>query len=262
MFVIPFNAGEEVPADFLAAFGVETTPTEEKPPEEKPPEEKPPEEKPPEEKPASDPDGTPPAEGDPKPQTPEPDQKAAAAFAAMRVENSNYKRMLKDIGGILGIDAVEDPNALATALQTKILEAQAKQQKVPIELLQRMQSLEQENQLAKTERLQIAAYRGFQNVKDKFKLDDKGLQVFATELQLSGINPFAQEIDLVKEYTTRNFEKLLEAAKAEGAKAEAERAAKAAEHGTVPGSGKGQNGGEAGKINTISDLNAWLNKQP
>lgn len=274
--IVPYNAVEGVPDDFLAAFGVEPNKTDPPPaggeagkdptPE---PEPKPEPEPDPKQDPPGDPTPAPvekdPPEGgeskkDDPPQGPTNDHKAQAAFAAMRVENTRFKNTMKDIAGILGIQMTDDSNALMAAIQEKVLQAQAKQQNIPIELLQKVQHLEQENEAAKAERLQIAAYRGFQSVKDKFSLDDKALQDFAQQLYKDGINPFVQEIDLVREYRDRNFDKLIADARAVGAREEAERAAKAANHSTVPGTNNGQNGGEAGKINTIGSLTDWLNK--
>lgn len=271
--VVPRNAVEGVPDDFLAAFGIEPDKTD-TPPEggeagadgitEAQEDEKPQE--------GQSTEGTAPIQKDPpeggelkkeepSQNPPAQDHKAQAAFAAMRVENTRFKNTMKDIAGILGVQSTDDTNALITAIQEKVLQAQAKQQNIPIELLQKIQNLEQENEAAKAERLQVAAYRGFQSVKDKFALDDKALGAFAQQLYQDGVNPFTQEIDLVREYRDRNFDKLLADAKAAGAREEAERAAKAANHSSVPGKNNGQDGGEAGKINTIGGLTDWLNKQ-
>ena len=82
-------------------------------------------------------------------------------------------------------------------MQEKVLQAQAKQQNIPVELLQKLDLLEAESQERQKAALMQQALIGFQNVKNQFGLDDKGLDTFAEELAQKGINPFAQQIDLV-----------------------------------------------------------------
>ena len=278
-YIIPYNADEGVPADFLAAFGVEVK-TDEPPADSKDKgagETDPPIEDNKDDKNDKIPEpgdkGEPSKETEPlsddKKDTKDADKgvdtkqtdKAAAAFAAMRVENASYKKMMQDIAGILGVSETENFDTLSAALQEKILDAQSKQQNIPKELLQKIKSLEADSHAARMERLHVAAYRGFQNVKDTFKIDDKQLQDFAATLQKEGLNPFTQELDLVAEYKIRNYDELIEAARKEGAKEEAARVEKANAHSTTPGKDKGQSGGDTAKINTIADLNTWFASQ-
>jgi hypothetical protein len=216
----------------------------------------------------SNPQGTEPSAngGDPagqQTQTPPPQEpsKAAAAFAQMRTQNKQYEELLKGIAGLVGLENVNDPTQISTALQQKIVEAQAQKQGVPAELIQRLNTLEQANQQHTREQVQQAAYLGFQKVKDEFKLDDKGLQTFADELVANGVNPFEQPVDLVSEYKIRNFEKLIQAAVERGIQQEQQRAASAQQHGTTPNGQTGNKPGETGSITTVAELNKFFASQ-
>lgn len=190
---------------------------------------------------------------------PAPDNKAAAAFAQMRLQNKKYESLFKGLAGVLGAEATDDPDKLMDALNEKLIEAQAKQQNLPPEVLQRLQKLEQENQMYTADQLKQTAYLGFQKVKDQFGLDDKALSQFADTLVADGVNPFEQPVDLITEYKVRNFETLMQQAIEKGVQQEMERAAKANAHSTNPGSGTGARGEQQdGKITTAAGLEKFF----
>lgn len=250
--------------EFLEAFGVPgdsvaTPPSDPTPPADPTP---PPAEEPPvtPEAPPADP-GTTPQDPPAEPPKPTTDDKSSQMFAQMRIQNKQYQNLLKNIAGVLGVQDTQNPELLATALQEKVLQAQAKQQNIAPELLNRLQQLEARDQEYTLNQLRSQAYMGFQQVKDTFKLSDQELEGFAAELASSGMNPFESQVDVVREYKLRNFDKLLSAAEARGIQKEIERATNAANHSSNPGTRQGQ--GEAGteKINTVNDLNNWFDKQ-
>lgn len=193
------------------------------------------------------------------PLEPKADKRASAAFAQMRVQNKKYETMFKSLASVLGVQDTSDPDKLIKALNGKLVEAQAKQQNIPVDVLQRLQKLEEENQTYTAEQLKRTAYIGFQKVKDEHQLSDAELNSFADSLIADGLNPFEQPVDLLAEYRLRNFEKLLKAAEARGVKQEMERAAKAAAQSSTPNSGAGGKGeGQEGKITTISALDKFF----
>ena len=183
--------------------------------------------------------------------------KSANAFAQMRVENKKYQNMIKDIASLLGVQG-NDHEQIMSAMQDKIVNAQAKQQGIPTELAQRLAQLEARDREYTLGEIRRNAYLGFQQIKDTFGLDDASLNQFADTLIASGVNPFEQQVDLVSEYKLRNFDNLIKAAEERGAKAEAERASRASSQSTTPNAKQGMQEPEKGKITSIADLNKWL----
>jgi hypothetical protein len=208
-------------------------------------------------------------EGDPAPTDPEPTEPetkpepaptpANRAFAELRVKTQKYEKILKSLGNLLGAQDVNDPDAILNLVQEKVLQAQAKQQNIPVELLQKLDLLEAESQARQKDALMQQALIGFQNVKNQFGLDDKGLDAFADELAQNGINPFAQQIDLVKVYRDFHFEDIIAKEVQKAVEAERQRALKAATESTTPGSTTGVGEGTTpSQIKTAAELENWF----
>jgi hypothetical protein len=208
-------------------------------------------------------------EGDPAPTDPEPTEPetkpepaptpANRAFAELRVKTQKYEKILKSLGNLLGAQDVNDPDAILNLVQEKVLQAQAKQQNIPVELLQKLDLLEAESQARQKDALMQQALIGFQNVKNQFGLDDKGLDAFADELAQNGINPFAQQIDLVKVYRDFHFEDIIAKEVQKAVEAERQRALKAATESTTPGSTTGVGeGATPSQIKTAAELENWF----
>lgn len=208
-------------------------------------------------------------QGDPAPTDPEPKSgetkpepaptPAHRAFAELRVKTQKYEKILKSLGNLLGAQDVNDPDAILNLVQEKVLQAQAKQQNIPVELLQKLDLLEAESQERQKHALMQQALIGFQNVKNQFGLDDKGLDAFAEELAQKGINPFAQQIDLVKVYRDFHFEDIIAKEVQKAVEAERQRALKAAKESTTPGSATGVGEGVTpSQIKTATELEDWF----
>jgi hypothetical protein len=264
-FIAPQNAAEpeEITLEsVLNAFGVQQTP----PANTDPPAGDPPaatETDPPagDDPPATDP---PPADPNNPPETNNNDDppldKSAQKFAEMRVQNKNYQKIISGVAQILGVTD-QNPDNVMNSLNDLVLKAQAKKENIPEDVYKRLQTLEQRDQEYTQKEIREAAYFGFQQVKDTFKLDNQKLNDFATELQKNGMNPFEQQVDLVKEYRNMHFDEMLQAAVAEGIRQEAERAANAANHSSTPNNKQGQGGADPEKITTVAQLDSWFNKQ-
>lgn len=241
--------------DFMQTFGISDDDSEQKPEEnaqEKEPDEQ--KEKPVEENEAN--------EANPKQpkQTPPSQthtQKAQAAFAAMRVQNKKLANALSEAQKLLGINA-NSIDELAQAIHNRAIEQQAQTQKIPVELLQRLNQLEESNRRHEQEQLQQAAYRGFQALKDKFNLDTPALQQFASTLAADGLNPFEKPVDIVSQYITRNFDKLIAEAEERGRQSEIARSAKAGKHSASVTGKEGASVQEPDKVNTVSQLDQLL----
>lgn len=249
--------------DLFKELGMDPVPTDPVPADPEPAPETPPVE--PEPKP-----GEPePKPGDPAPTDPEPTEPetkpepaptpANKAFAEMRVKTQKYEKTLKSLGNLLGAQDINDPDAILNLVQEKVLQAQAKQQNIPVELLQKLDLLEAESQARQKDALTQQALISFQNVKNQFGLDDKGLDAFADELAQHGINPFAQQIDLVKVYRDFHFQDIVAKEVQKAVEAERQRALKAATESTTPGSNKGVGeGATPSQIKTAAELDAWF----
>lgn len=208
-----------------------------------------------------------PAPSEPETTEPEPTQtppepsvnKANKAFAELRVKTQKYEKTLKSLGALLGAQDVSDADSILNLVQEKVIQAQAKQQNIPVELLQKLDTLEAESQARQRDSLTQQALISFQSVKNQFGLDDKGLDTFADELAAKGINPFAQQIDLVKVYRDFHFQDIVAKEVQKAVEVERQRALKAATSSTKPGSNTGVTGGESpSQIKSGAELDAWF----
>lgn len=187
--------------------------------------------------------------------------KSAQAFAAMRVELANKNKMLEGVATVLGLDPKSKDSM--DQLQSKLNEALAKKQGLPVETLERLNRLEELEQQRNIETIRNNAFQGFQQVKTQFSLTDEQLQSFANELVAEGKNPFVTSMDLVTEYKLRNFDKLLEQARNQGTQDEINRAAKANNNASTPSIKQGGSAQDdsAEKITTVKQLTDWFNQQ-
>ena len=188
-------------------------------------------------------------------------QRANAAFAQMRSENTALKKLVNDIAGVLGIDANTPQAQMQAAVQDAIIKAQAKQQNIDPAVLQRLSQLENYKEETEKQALTSKALMGFQTVKNQFKLSDADLDKFADQLVEAGVNPFTKEVDLVSEYKLRNFDALIAAAEQRGIAKEATRQTNVAAHSTQPGTntGAGADNGNPDTIKSVSQLTNWFN---
>lgn len=199
---------------------------------------------------------------DPSSSAPSPTNKVNKAFAEMRVQNQQYQKTLNQLGQLLGAQDTKDPNAILDLVQTQIIQAQAKQQNVPVDLLQRLDFLENQYNQNQQQTVQQQAMLGFQNVKNQFGLNDSDLNTFADELAGQGINPFAQQVNLVDVYKNLHFDDLVQKQVEKALQAERVRALKAAQNSSTPNNATGTNGDQSqAKVTDARSLEAWFNKQ-
>ena len=212
---------------------------------------------------------TDPANPEPAPAVTEPvtqqlvQNKANEAFANMRIQNKQMAETLKGVAGILGIQDTIDDQAIMTALQHKVLESQAQEQHVPVELLQEVQYLKQRDQQHTAIQRQSTVEQGFQDLKTKYNLDDQALNQFAKELIQNNNNPLEKDVDLMKEYRNMHFDDLIQDAINKAVANEQSRAAAATQTSTNPGSQQANAAapGAPAKINSVRDLASWFNDQ-
>ena len=195
--------------------------------------------------------------------TPEPtNTKQNKAFAEMRVQNQTYQKAMKSLGDLLGAKDINDPTAILNLVQEKIVQAQAKQQGVPAELLNKLNMLEAQQQMNNQKTIQQEALLGFQTVKTKYELSEKELNNFSDELVQMGLNPFEQKVDLARVYRDVHFEELQTKAIEKALEAERVRATKAAQTSTTPGSITGATGdNNQAQIKDVRGLEEWFSKK-
>lgn len=185
--------------------------------------------------------------------------KQAQAFAQMRIANQQQQQLINQIAQVVGITDTKDHNAVIQALQNLTIKAQSQKQGIPEEVLAKINRLEGMEQEYQRQQTYLAAGRGFQSIKDQFKLDDNALESFAQELIADGINPYENPVDLMSEYRNRHFDELIAQAEQRGMEQEAKRAAKAGTQGSTPPDTTGSRAeSDTPKIETVADLNKWL----
>lgn len=164
------------------------------------------------------------------------DTKQAAAFAQMRIQQKQYEQALSKILDKAGIDPTlaKNPAELQKLLEQADTQEQAEEMKVPPELLTRLRQLEQKDQQYEQERLQKRAVDGLVQLQTKYKLEKQDVMTFVQQLQESGVNPFAHEVDFEREYKLLNFEKILEAEKEAAVQAALSKQKAAQTHSTQP----------------------------
>lgn len=183
--------------------------------------------------------------------------KANQAFAQMRKKVSGYERVVGQFAKILGVTDTE-PEKVLQALNEKQLEYEAKAQKIPVELLKRLDETERINREREAEVLRNNANLSFQRLKDTYKLNTDDLAGFAKQLIDAGKDPYSQPMDLLQEYRALNFDKLLQKAKDEAAQEALKKKENTAKTSTSPSKTKGKDSGPVKEIKTFSDFERAL----
>lgn len=215
------------------------------------------------------PDTTPASETTPPPETSAKDaplnpeekfNKQNSAFAQMRIQNKELSDLLMNLAKATG----QNPKNITEAqdmLKEGLTKVVSKNRNIPEDVLREME--EDKKALAELKQTQARqkALAGFQAVKDTFTLSREDVNNFADKLIENKLNPFEQELDLVKEYRNLYFDELIAKAKEEGVQEERARSLKAQQNSTTPSTQKGvtENAGNQGTpIKTVTDLDKLL----
>lgn len=182
---------------------------------------------------------------------------AEYAFAQMRVENTQYKNMLTKLAKATGIE-FNNEKELIDKLNDQALESLSKRQNVPVEVLKRLETLEQTNQTYELEQRKSATLVAFQNLKNEYGLDDDGLLNFAQELDQQGLNPFVKDVDISGMYRQMHFEEIMNARIAQAVQDALSKSSVADTHGSTPNSATGSQDDGGKKITTVGELSALL----
>lgn len=197
-----------------------------------------------------------------KEKSPEEKKKARQnfEFARLRTENKKQANLLKNLGKSLGMDPKATPDEIAEKVQEILLQKEAKDKNVPVDLLQRMQELETiaaENSRIK---LESETEKAFTNLAEKYNLDSDALTEFAVYLGENGKNPLdGVEVDIESEYIKLHHDDIVQAAVAAALEKESKRQKKVEEHaGTKPPGNSTEQSGGTDKIETVADLDKYF----
>ena len=182
------------------------------------------------------------------------------AFAQMRIQNKELSDLLMNLAQATG----QNPKNIAeaqTMLKEGLNKVVSKNRNIPEDVLREME--EDKRRLAEFEQTQARqkALAGFQAVKDKHELSREEINNFADKLIENKLNPFEQDLDLVKEYRNLYFDELIAKAKEAGIQEERARSLKAQQNSTTPSTQKGlpeDTGSQGNPIKTVEDLDKLL----
>lgn len=198
---------------------------------------------------------------DPNNKDPKPDDVANKAFAQMRVQNkelgnanAQMQSVIKAMAKSMGIET-ESMTEIMDKLNDDAITKQAAAEKVPVEVLKRLKTLEQRDQVYTQAQLKQAANEGFQSIQKEFELSNEELIAFAQDLDTQGLNPYAvQDVNIREKFVATNLTKIID----RKVQAALQRAAKGDTHSSTPGDKSGGSG-ETKKISSVAGLTAMLN---
>ena len=184
---------------------------------------------------------------------------ANQAFARMRTDNAAMLKTLRQTASILGIDPKLPPDQLSRLIQQKATEAQATRNNVDPEIMKRLNQLEDVNARYQAQEREKSISNDFLTIKNKFGATDDDLMAFAQALDSENYDPFAPGANnLITEFISRNFDKIIQNKVDAAVRAEQERAAKGS-GASAPAQKQGQENKEEPKISTQADFDAFMN---
>jgi Zn-dependent M32 family carboxypeptidase len=195
--------------------------------------------------------------------TPTQEDKTNYAFGQMRQQINNLTGILGKVAKANNIE-YNNLDDLVKKMSDDAIEKMAKSQNVPVELLQKLEQLEQNQSQWQRQTREQAAYAGFQTLTDKYSLTEDDLKAFAVELDADGKNPFVQDINLENEYKVKHFDDILKKQVDKAVKEVLEKSGAADQHSTTPAKqqGTGAGAGTDNKITTVDGLTQFLKDFP
>lgn len=153
-----------------------------------------------------------------------------------------------------------DENDLIAKLNDNALNQLAQRQNVPVDLLKRMETLEQNNAAYEMEQRKTETMLSFQKLQTTYGLTNEELMAFAQELDEKGMNPFASRINIDATYRDLHFDEIVNKRVAAAVEEALKKSSVADTHSSTPNrsTGKGDNNGDGKKITTVSQLSALL----
>lgn len=189
-------------------------------------------------------------------------KRAQDAFARMRIATREQTNLLERVLQRFNIDPklARTPDALKQLLDEADNQQAAEEMKVPVELLNRLQHLEDVNRKAEADKLYQTALLGFSNLQNELRLSKDEMKTFAQQLMQDGVDPFTTQVNLKNEYIVRNYKTLIDKAVNEAVKEALDTNSKAQQHSTTPAAKHGVTIAQtdAEKIDTQSKFDKLL----
>lgn len=186
--------------------------------------------------------------------------KANFAFAELRNKNKQYTNFIKDLGKAIGLDDSTPLDEVQSKVQELILNKQAKDQNIPVSLLQEMQELRNMVNENKQIKLENEVTSAFTNLATKYKLTSEQLVDFANHLEANNKNPLnGVVVDIEAEYLKIHMQDIVDAAVQSALKSEQDRKDKVDKQASSSIPPKtGETGNDESKINTVADLDKYF----
>ena len=186
--------------------------------------------------------------------------KSNSAFAQMRIQNKALSELVMNLAKASGQDpkTLEEAESILNEGLTKVV---SKNRNIPEDVLREMENDKKALAELKQTQAKQRALAGFQLVKDTHGLSKEEVNTFADKLIERNINPFENDVDLVKEYRNIYFDELIAKAREAGVQEERARSLKAQNNSTTPSAQKGlpeNTGSQGNPIKTVADLDKLL----
>jgi K+-transporting ATPase c subunit len=132
------------------------------------------------------------------------------AFADLRRQADENKKYA-DFISRLAQDSGVSPEEILNRYQERQLEAEAEQQNVPVDVLKRLNTLEQENNFTKEQLRAERMETQIESVKSKYGADDNAIRAAFEEMFDSGIDPrITDNVNFEKFYRAANLESIIQ----------------------------------------------------
>ena len=181
------------------------------------------------------------------------------AFGQMRTELNANKALLAKLATAAGIQYT-DENDLIAKLNDNALNQLAARQNVPVDLLKRMETLEQNNAAYEAEQRKTETILSFQKLQSTYGLTNEELMSFAQELDDKGLNPFTTRVNIDSTYRDLHFDDIVNKRVNAAVEEALKKSSVADTHSSTPNrsNGKGDSSGDGKKITTVSQLSDLL----
>jgi K+-transporting ATPase c subunit len=138
------------------------------------------------------------------------EHKRNQAFQTLRQQVEENKKYA-DFISRLAQDSGVSPEEILNRYQERQLEAEAEQQNVPVDVLKRLNTLEQENSTTKEQLRAERMETQIESVKAKYGADDNAIRAAFEEMLDSGIDPrVTDNVNFEKFYRAANVESIIQ----------------------------------------------------
>ena len=180
-------------------------------------------------------------------------------FAEMRTTIKNQENLLRNLGKAIGLDNNASVEEVAAKINEVLITKQSKETGVPVELLQRLQTLEARDADYQFAERQSKTKDAITGLIEKYSLSDDDTEAFMQQLIANGKNPLEVDgVDIEAEYIRNNFDNIIKNAVDNALNDERARRTKAESKSSSSVGGNSSEGGSDKKINSVSALDSFF----